>query len=122
MPLSAKTEETRRSGTPGVMRLVYAYLIGLAACFISFSVANRPSGGHWNTLFAALLGMSVTVANAFGKQSTTVPTVFAAAALSLVFVLAEALRARSSWLRWMGYALWVLLAVATCWWFAPPNI
>ena len=122
MPLSAKAEETRRSGAPGVMRLVYAYLIGLAACFISSSVASRPNWGHWNTLFAALLGMSATVANALGQRSMTVPTVFAAVVLSLVFVLAEALRARSSWLRWMGYALWVLLAVATFWWFVPPNI
>jgi predicted ferric reductase len=105
-----------------VKRLIYAYLIGLAACFISFSVANRPHGGHWNTLVAALLGMSATIANAFGQRSMTVPTVFAAAVLSLVFVLAEALRSRSSWLRWAGYALWVLLAVATFWWFAPPNI
>jgi len=119
---SAKVEETRHSRAPGVMRLLYAYLIGLAACFISFSVANRPHGGHWNTLFAALLGMSATVANAFGQRSMTIPTVFAAAVLSLVFVLAEALRSRGSWLRWAGYALWLLLAVATFWWFAPPNI
>lgn len=119
---SSKAEETRRSGAPKVMRLVYAYLIGLAACSISFSVANRPHGGHWNTLFAALLGMSTTVANAFGQRSMTGPTVFAAALLSLVFVLAEAVRSRGSWLRWAGYALWVLLAIATFWWFAPPNI
>ena len=105
-----------------MMRLVYAYLIGLAACFISFSVANRPHGGHWNTLFAALLGISATVANAFGQRGMTIPTVLAAAVLSLVFVAAEALRSRGSWLRWTGYALWVLLAVATFWWFAPPNI
>jgi hypothetical protein len=104
------------------MRLVYAYAVGLAACFVSFSVANRPHGAHWNILFAALLGMSSTLANAFSERSMTVPTVFAAALLSLIFVLAEALRSRGSWLRWAGYAFWVLLAVATFWWFAPPNI
>jgi Ca2+/Na+ antiporter len=105
-----------------VRRLIYAYLIGLAACFISFSVAHRPHGDHWNTLFAALLGMSATVADLFGQRSLAIPTIFAAAVLALVFVLAEALRARRSWIRWVGYGLWILLAVATFWWFAPPNI
>jgi hypothetical protein len=91
---SADAEATRHWGLARVMRLLYAYLIGLAACFVSFSVANRPHGGHWNTLFAALLGVSATVANASGQRGMTVPIVFAAALLSLVFVLAEALRSR----------------------------
>ena len=103
-------------------RLIYAYLIGLAACFISFSIAHRPNAGHCNTLFAALLGISSAIADAFGQRSLVIPTVFAAAVLALVFVIAEILRSRRSWLRWAAYGLWVLLAVATFWWFVPPNI
>lgn len=119
---SAKAEGLLYPGGSRMKRLAYAYLVGLAACFISFSVAHRPHAGYWNTLFAALLGISATVAKAFGQQTLTIPTAFAAAVVALVFVLAEALRARRSWLRWVGYGLWGLLAVATLWWFKPPSI
>lgn len=103
-------------------RLVYAYLIGLAACFVSISIAYRPQGSYWNILFAALLGISGTAADIFGQQSMTVPMVLAAAVLSLIFVAAEVLRSRGTWLRWVGYGLWVVLAIASFVWFAPPNI
>lgn len=122
MTMPDKADETRRSRGPDVRRLVCAYLIGVAACSISIWAANRPQGGHWNILFEALLGMAASVADVFHKSSVNGFFVPAAAVLPLVFVLAEALRSRSSWLRWSGYAVWILLAVATFWWFLPPNI
>lgn len=68
------------------MRFVYAYSIGLAACFVSVSLANRPHGGHWNILFAASLGISSTVAGLLGQQPTnTVSIVPSVALLSFVF-------------------------------------
>lgn len=101
-------------------RLVYAYLVGLAACVIS--VAYRPQVGRWNLLFAAVLGISSRVADAAGSRMVPGYMALAIALLSLLFVLAEALRSRGSWLRWAGYGLCALLAVALLWWFAPPNI
>jgi Na+(H+)/acetate symporter ActP len=102
-------------------RLVFAYLIGLAACLISVWVANRPNAGHVNFLFAALLGISSTVANV-GHQHAASQMTLAAAVLSLLFILAEALRSRDTWTRWLGWGLWALLAVASLFWFRPPNI
>ena len=46
----------------------------------------------------------------------------AAVLLSVVFVMAEALRTRNSWLRWLGYGLWAVLAIASILWFKPPAI
>jgi hypothetical protein len=108
---------------PRVKRLVFAYLIGLAACFVSMSIANRPNANHWSILYAALLGMSSTVADAAQHQRVA-PTdwALAAALLSLLFVLVEGLRSRNSWLRWLGYGLWAVLAAASLFWFTPPNI
>jgi hypothetical protein len=67
--------------------------------------------------------MSSTVADAAYHQGVA-PTdlAIAAALLSLLFVLAEGLRSRDSWLRWLGYGLWALLAVSSLFWFTPPNI
>jgi len=103
-------------------RLVFAYLIGLAACFISVCIANRPTAGHVNFLFAALLGISSTVANVGHQHVAPTQMALAAALLSLVFILAEALRSRDTWPRWLGWGLWALLAVASLFWFRPPNI
>lgn len=103
-------------------RFVFAYLIGLAACFISVSIANRPNARHVNFLFGALLGISSTVANVGHQRMAPTQMALAAALLSLLFILAEALRARDSWPRWLGYGLWALLAVASLFWFTPPNI
>ena len=123
MSSPVKADEIRRPGMPRVARFIFAYLIGLAACFISLSVANRPHGGHWNLLFAASLGISSMLAGALGQQAMSVVSIVPAVALlSLVFLAAEVLRSRGSWLRWIGYGLWVLLAVATLCWFLPPNI
>ncbi len=103
-------------------RLVFAYLIGLAACFISISIANRPHVGHFNHLFWALLGISSAAADVGRQRVAPIHLALAAALLSLLFVLAEAFRSRDSWLRWLGYGLWALLAVASLFWFTPPNI
>jgi hypothetical protein len=103
-------------------RFVYTYLIGLAACVISISTAYRPKVGRWNLLFAAVLGISSRMADAAGRRMVPAYMALVIALLSSLFVLAEALRSRDSWLRWLGYGLWVLLAVATFVWVAPPNI
>jgi hypothetical protein len=104
-------------------RLVFAYLIGLAACFVTMSIVNRPSVRHFNMLYWALLGTSSTVADAAQHQRVApMDLALAAALLSLLFVLAEGLRSRDSWLRWLGYGLWALLAAASLFWSTPPNI
>jgi hypothetical protein len=119
----AKADETRHPEVLRVMRFVFAYLIGLAACFISVSIAHWPHGSRWNLLFAASLGISSTVAGVLGRQAmSAVSIVPAVAVLSLVFLAAELRRSRGSWLRWIGYGVWALLAVALLWWFPPPNI
>jgi hypothetical protein len=103
-------------------RLVYAYLVGLAACVISVSLGYRPDVGRWNLLFAAVLGISSRAADAAGRRMAPAYMAVAVALLSSLFALAEALRSRHSWLRWLGYGLWLLLAVASFVWVAPPNI
>lgn len=103
-------------------RLVYAYVIGLAACLVSIWVAYRPQVGRWNLLFAAVLGISSRLSGSVGHRLAPASMALAVALLSLLFVLAEALRSRDSWVRWVGYGLWVVLAVALLGWFAPPNI
>ncbi len=54
-------------------RLVYAYLIGLAACVISILVAYRPQAGRWNFLFVAVLGISSRLTGAAGRPSDLPP-------------------------------------------------
>jgi len=103
-------------------RLVLAYLIGLTTCFVSVSIANRPTSTHVNLLFGALLGISSSVADAGHQRMGLAHAVLAAFALSLLFVLAETLRSRSSWIRWMGYGLWLVLIVAGLFWFKSPAI
>jgi hypothetical protein len=103
-------------------RLVFAYLIGLAACFISIAVVNRPNVKHVSFLYAAMLGVSSTAADLGHHRVGPTHLALAAALVSLLFVLAEGLRARGSWVRWTGYGLWALLAVASLFWFTPPNI
>jgi hypothetical protein len=103
-------------------RLIFAYLIGLAACFISVAVVNRPTAKHVSFLYAALLGISSTAADVGNQRAAASHLALAAALVSLLFVLAEALRSRGSWLRWTGYGLWVLLAFASLFWFSPPSI
>lgn len=103
-------------------RFVYAYLIGLAVCLGSVWLAYRPQVGRWNFLFAAILGISSRVADAVGRQWLPLATAFTVALLPSLFMLAEALRSRGSRVRWVGHGLWVLLAVASLWWFPPPNI
>lgn len=93
-------------------RLVYAHLIGLAACVVSIWVAYRPQVGRRNLLFAAVLGISSRLSDAAGHRLAPVSMALAIALLSLLFVLAEALRSRGSWVRWLGYGLCVVLAVA----------
>lgn len=101
-------------------RLVYAYLIGVAACLASVWLAYRPGVGRWNLLFAGVLGISSRVSA--GRPTAPAYIGLAVALLSLLFVLAEALRSRGSWVRWLGYGVWVLLVVASLLWFPPPNI
>jgi hypothetical protein len=108
--------------TPKLKRLSFAYLGGLAACFISLSIVNRPNAKHINLLYSALLGLSSTAADIGHQRVGPIHVALAAALLSLLFILAEALRSRDSWLRWTGYGLWALLAVASFWWFTPPYI
>jgi hypothetical protein len=100
-------------------RLAYAYIIGFAACAISISLANRHDGRHFSLLFALLLGISSSMP---GKGLVPVHMLLAAALLPSVFVLAEILRSKASWIRWLGYGAWILLAAASLLWFPPPNI
>ena len=102
-------------------RSIFAYLIGLAACFISIAVANHPIN-RISFLYAALLGLSSTAADVGHQRMAPAHLALAAALLSLLFVLAEALRGRQSWLRWPGYGLWLLLVIASVFWFSSPNI
>ena len=103
-------------------RLLFAYLIGLAACFISFSIANRPGIGYVNTVFAVTLGLSSWMAEIAGSRTIAIYIALAAGLLALLFVAAEALRVRDSWFRWLGYVLWAILVAASFLWFKPPNI
>jgi hypothetical protein len=102
-------------------RLVYAYSIGLATCFISVSIANYRPSGRVSILPGVLLGISSRVVNATGRR-TPAYMALAAALVSSLFVLADALRSRDSWLRWLGYGLWGLIAFASIIWITPPNI
>jgi len=118
---SPKTLNGQYPTTHKLKHLVYAYLIGMAASLLSASIANHAA--HWNTLFAAILGIASAISGAFSQASLGPASVVMAAALvSVVFLIAEALRSTDSWLRWMGYAIWFLLAVASFVWFVPPNI
>jgi len=103
-------------------RLAYAYAIGLTTCLVSVLLANRHQGGRFTLLFAALLGISSGVAQFVGSRMVDVSMTVASALLSALFVFAEALRSRSCWLRWLGYGLWALLALASLVSFSPPKI
>jgi hypothetical protein len=103
-------------------RLVFAYLIGWATCVITIFIANRPNLNHFSFLYFGLLGLSSGAADLRTQRMSPAHLVFAVALISMLFILAEALRSRGSWLRWLGYGLWALLAAAALFWFTPPNI
>ena len=103
-------------------RLLFAFFGGLLTCAVTAGVVSRISGKYVSALYAALLGISSTTGDAAHQHVGIVHMALAAVLLSAVFVVAEALRSRNSWLRWLGYGLWAVLAIASLLWFKPPAI
>lgn len=103
-------------------RLFFTFLAGLLICAVTLAIANRINGRYVSALYAALLGISSTTGDLANQRAGIVHMSLAAVLLSVVFVVAEALRTRSSWLRWLGYGLWAVLAIASIVWFKPPAI
>ena len=103
-------------------RLFFTFLAGLLTCTVTVGVANWINGKYVSALYAALLGISSTTADAARQHAGAVHMILAAVLLSAVFVLAEVLRLRTSWLRWVGYGLWAVLVIASLLWFKPPAI
>jgi fucose 4-O-acetylase-like acetyltransferase len=103
-------------------RLFFTFLAGLLICAVTIGIADRINGRYWSVLYAALLGISSTMGDLAHLRAGTVPMALAGVLLSAVFVVAEVLRSRNSWLRWVGYGFWAVLAIATLLWFKPPVI
>jgi hypothetical protein len=103
-------------------RLSFTFLAGLLICAITVGIANRINGRYVSALYAALLGISSTTGDLGNQRAGIVHMALAAVLISAMFVVAEALRLRSSWLRWLGYGLWAVLAIASILWFKPPAI
>jgi hypothetical protein len=104
-------------------RLFFTFLAGLLTCALTISIANLLGGKYWSSLYAALLGISSTTADMAHQRAAGIGAMALAASLvSVFFVLAEALRSRNSWLRWVGYLLWAMIALASLWWSRSPAI
>jgi len=103
-------------------RLSFTFLAGLLVCAVTVGIANRINGRYVSALYAALLGISSTTGDVAHQRAGIVQMGLAAVLLSAVFVVAEVLRSRNSWLHWVGYGLWTVLAIAVLLWFKPPVI
>jgi len=103
-------------------RLSFAFLAGLLVCALTMEIARRTNGRYMSTLYAALLGISATIGDVAHQRAGIIQWVLAAVLISTLFAVAEALRSRASWLRWLGYVLWAILAIASLLWFKPPTI
>jgi len=103
-------------------RLAFSFLAGLLICAVTIGITNRINGRYVSALYAALLGISSTTGDVANQRAGILHMALAAVLLSAVFVVAEALRTRNSWLRWLGYGLWAVLAIASILWFKPPAI
>ena len=103
-------------------RLFYAYLIGLLTCFLTIAIVSRMGARYVSVLYMALLGLSSTAGDIVHQHVGFGYQILAAGLLSCFFLLAEFFRTRDSWLRWFGFGLWLLLIVASLWWFLPPPI
>jgi hypothetical protein len=91
-------------------------------CAATVEIANRISGRYVSVLYAVLLGISSTPGDVAHQRAGILGMGLAAVIVSAVFVVAESLRSRDSWLRWLGYGMWVVLVVAAFLWFRPPAM
>jgi hypothetical protein len=103
-------------------RLSFIFLGGLLICAVTVGIVDKTNGRYVSALYAALLGISSTIGDLANQRAGIVHMGFAAVLISAMFVVAEAFRLRRSWLRWLGYGLWAVLAIASILWFKPPAI
>jgi len=94
----------------------------MLTCSVSVGVAHQINGRYVSALYAVLLGLSATAGDLSHQPTGAFEMSLAVLLVSTVFVLAESLRLRRSWLRGVGYGMWVGIAAASLLWFKPPAI